>query len=235
MLGHNRTRSLEQDPSRLQVNSVFYTLQGEGPFAGRPAVFVRLSGCNLKCWFCDTEWNDDDDPYLDMPQIFAKIEEARPPWCALIVITGGEPMRQKLNIFIELAAAKNLHVQIETSGTIWQDALLSENVTTVLSPKTAKVHSNFYQLNAIWKYVIREGEVDNRDGLPSQPTQRGKKDQSIIGTVPARPPRGAMVYLQPMDEFDDKKNAANLQTVVGTSMSFGYIAGVQLHKIMEID
>lgn len=68
MFGQNTPRRRESG-GLLQVQDVFYTIQGEGPFAGRTAVFIRLTGCNLRCWFCDTVWGDDSDVYQEPAQI----------------------------------------------------------------------------------------------------------------------------------------------------------------------
>src|SRR5580658_3582582 len=83
------------DGQSLWVQEVFYTLQGEGPFSGVPAVFVRLAGCNLACFWCDTDFESSTwRPTFD--ELLANIEEKRPAICNLIVITGGEPFRQNI-------------------------------------------------------------------------------------------------------------------------------------------
>ena len=70
----------------LKVNEIFYSLQGEGFFTGTPAVFLRLSGCNLKCPFCDTR--HESGKLMDFPEILAGISEYP---ARHVVITGGEP------------------------------------------------------------------------------------------------------------------------------------------------
>lgn len=74
-----------------RVNEIFYSVQAEGANAGRPAVFVRFAGCNLKCPFCDT----DHEPCREMTrdEIVAEVESIAPP-SALVVFTGGEPTLQ---------------------------------------------------------------------------------------------------------------------------------------------
>lgn len=137
---------------KVFVTSVFMTLQGEGPYRGEPAVFVRFSKCNLNCSFCDT-WFDSGD-WLTLEELMTKIRSAVataynnniPEWlyseeldrfgCGL-VITGGEPMLQK-NITKMLYAFSEMFnwMQIESNGTSHQ--LLPYGTTLVVSPKCSE-------------------------------------------------------------------------------------------------
>ncbi|HEY6020017.1 MAG TPA: 7-carboxy-7-deazaguanine synthase QueE, partial [Candidatus Paceibacterota bacterium] len=58
MFGQNPVSPIRHDKESFLVKDIFYTIQGEGPYAGRPAVFVRLGGCNLRCAFCDTDFSN---------------------------------------------------------------------------------------------------------------------------------------------------------------------------------
>ena len=82
---------VQAENKMLDVHSIFYTIQGEGPFTGCPAVFVRLAGCNLKCPGCDTDYTSNRTP-MTAEQILNKILELASP-ATLVVITGGEPFR----------------------------------------------------------------------------------------------------------------------------------------------
>lgn len=236
MFGHNDPRPREHLVD-LQVHKVFYTIQGEGPFAGDPAVFIRLTGCNLKCWFCDTEWGDENDPYLSVEDVVDDAARKRGASCDLAVITGGEPTRQDLDkLLIGLRQHGFKRVQIETAGTFWQECLDYHFVTVVVSPKTAKVHPKFRDRKVHWKYVLKAGEIDDADGLPNQPMQRMKSGNSYGGGAPARPNAGDPVYLQPVDEHDGlKKENRNTQAMVESALKFGYRAGLQLHKHFEVE
>ena len=88
----------------LLVHSIFHTLQGEGPFTGVPAVFIRLGGCNLQCPGCDTEYSE-GIALMTIEEIFAKITEVvNGAKTDLVVITGGEPfLRNDLIKIIKLA------------------------------------------------------------------------------------------------------------------------------------
>ena len=128
---------------KLFITSIFYTLQGEGPYRGEPAVFVRLAKCNLACSFCDTYFDGGD--WLTFDQIDLRIgnvlgeyfDGAIPEWVEKkvgLVITGGEPMLQKnLGPFLEMMQDHFAWTQIESNGTVWQD--LPELTTLVCSPK----------------------------------------------------------------------------------------------------
>ncbi len=94
-----------------RINEIFYSLQGEGYFTGSPAVFLRMSGCNLKCSFCDTRHEE----YTDMTA-GEIIEAVRQYPSRHIVITGGEPSLQLDSILVSLLHDEGYFIQIETNG-----------------------------------------------------------------------------------------------------------------------
>lgn len=113
-----------------KINEIFYSLQGEGHNAGMPAVFVRFSGCNLRCAFCDTK--HEEGQFMTANEIIGQIKEY--PLAQLVVLTGGEPslfIDEKLVDYIKKECS--LPVSIETNGT----NPLPRNLDWVtLSPKT---------------------------------------------------------------------------------------------------
>ena len=78
-------------PERLKINEIFYSIQGESTFAGRPCVLVRLTGCQMRCRWCDTEYSFYEGEWLDLDEI---LEAVAAHSCALVEITGGEPLLQ---------------------------------------------------------------------------------------------------------------------------------------------
>lgn len=97
-----------------KVNEIFYSLQGEGRWMGRPAVFVRMSGCNLKCPFCDTDFRGYREMSTD--DILSKcLEEGGE--CRFIVLTGGEPSLQVDEQLIATLHQAGYYLSMETNGT----------------------------------------------------------------------------------------------------------------------
>ena len=219
--------------STLEVHSIFSTIQGEGPFCGRPAVFVRLAGCNLQCPGCDTEYTQGRQR-LNYPSILQDIEEQL--WLTssnanLIVISGGEPFRQNIKPFCDFLIENNFDVQIETNGSMQIPLDLSQLVTVVCSPKTAKLHpSALHRANA-FKYVMKAGNVREEDGLPLQAL-----DHRATPYI-ARPHKSfrGKIYLQPMDEQDAGYNANNVQAVLESALKFNYTVQLQIHKLLNVE
>jgi 7-carboxy-7-deazaguanine synthase len=105
----------------MKVSEIFYSIQGEGILAGVPSVFVRLSGCNLRCVWCDTpytSWNPEGSN-LPLDEILASV---RGYSATHVVLTGGEPMifPECVELTRQLKQASLLHVTVETAGTVYQ-------------------------------------------------------------------------------------------------------------------
>lgn len=95
-----------------RINEIFYSLQGEGYYVGTPAVFVRFSGCNLKCDFCDTQHQQYN--LMKDEEILAQILSYP---AQMVILTGGEPSLQADCNFLSLLHQHNKYVCIETNGT----------------------------------------------------------------------------------------------------------------------
>lgn len=96
----------------MRVNEIFYSLQGEGYHTGTPAVFLRLSGCNLRCTFCDTR--HDDGSEMAEGEILERVLHYP---SRHIVITGGEPSLQLTDSLVEILHNAGFYIQVETNGT----------------------------------------------------------------------------------------------------------------------
>jgi 7-carboxy-7-deazaguanine synthase len=100
--------------AEIKISEIFYSIQGEGLLAGRPAVFIRLAGCPLRCKFCDTSYalNASAGKKMSIAEIKKQVKKYRPKY---IVITGGEPMICP-NLSQLCKVLKDYHITIETSG-----------------------------------------------------------------------------------------------------------------------
>ena len=143
---------------KIKVSEIFTSFQGEGPYIGTPATFLRLYGCNLNCQWCDTDIStyemlsvDDVAEILITQMEFNNIN--------LLVITGGEPtlqMEEIKRLIKELP--EDIKIQLETNGSIFE--YLPE-IEYVISPKEdkEKVFENYYKYeNVFFKFVITSKE-----------------------------------------------------------------------------
>jgi len=238
MYGNNKVAKIDQrSDGRLKVNSIWQTIQGEGPDAGRPAIFIRLSGCNLRCWFCDTEF--DRGINMTVAQVMKRVSHFLESVnrIQLVVITGGEPLLQNILPLVDGLNQVGLAVSIETAGTVDITGLdkrfgrnrpLSGN-SIVCSPKTPLINQRLVPLVSYWKYLIRSGEVDETDGLPIVSTQI-KGERAKIYRPPYLDYYFSEIYVQPVDEDDDARNKANVAACLTSCRTYGYRLSLQIHK-----
>lgn len=226
------------DGATLLVHSIFHTVQGEGPLTGHPAIFVRLSGCNLQCPMCDTEYTFDAQ-VMSVEAIQARVRSLH-PGPRLVVITGGEPFRQNISPLCLALVDEDYSIQIETNGTLppppgfpaSTGGLFEKGAWIVVSPKAGRVHPNTAALAVAWKYVLNWNSYDPEDGLPIRAL-----DHTAHPRV-ARPPKDfpvEAIYLQPADVKDEAVNAENTRAVVRSCMRHGYTVQLQTHKLLNLE
>lgn len=213
------------DGNVLEVTHIFATLQGEGQNAGTPAVFIRLSGCNLACEFCDTDFDTANTMALTeiMEQVSSLAKNAIGERVRnLVVITGGEPLRQNIVKLCEELLAVSFKVQLETNGTLYRE--LPAGVEIVCSPKLA-ASGNYLPLRpdllarvSALKFIVSA----NKAGYGAIPDWVAE-----VKNIP--------VFVQPMDEGERSKNAANTQHAIYLAMQYGYRLSLQTHKILGIE
>lgn len=252
MFGQNPIRRPDADPNSLAVQADFLTIQGEGPQSGKRALFVRLAGCNLACYFCDTEFESGIANNWHPATYARSLEERYSPQAReLVVLTGGEPLRQagaSLLIAHLLASGTKL-VQIETAGTLWLQGLeryIEQGlVQLVCSPKTPRINLNIAVYCQHWKYIIRAGERDI-DGLPARGTSMTTRDklQMLYRPASLRDPEAVLgtkhkqsdvIWVSPMDEQNAERNAANVQACVRAVLEHGYRLSLQTHKLVGVE
>ena len=116
----------------LKVNEIFYSIQGESTLSGIPFVFVRLTGCNLRCTYCDTKYAYEEGTELTVEQILKEVKKFK---CRYVEITGGEPLLQGDTPFlVDSLVDKDFNVLVETNGT--KDiSVVSDKATIIMDIK----------------------------------------------------------------------------------------------------
>lgn len=130
----------------LIINEIYHSIQGESTLAGQPCIFIRLTYCNLRCSYCDTEHAFYNGQEMRIKDIIKKIKQ----WpCKLIEVTGGEPLLQKecitlLNELIKL----NYKVMLETSGSLPLDKVPNEIIKIIdfKCPSSKMEHKNLWEI-----------------------------------------------------------------------------------------
>lgn len=225
------------DGSTLKIKKIFFTIQGEGPYSGYPAVFIRLSGCNLACTFCDTDFDDYEEMFVnDIMNVLEKYwgsdttnyntnnnidNNITNHNTKLIVITGGEPFRQNITLLCETLIKNKYTVQIETNGTLYRK--IPKEVKIVCSPKN----------NGSGYYKIHENILRNTIAIKFLISSRNKNYSTIsdVGQSEFNIP----FYVQPMDEYNEEINIENINIAKQISMKHGAILSLQIHKILNIE
>ncbi len=203
----------------LQVQSIFSTFQGEGPFVGEPAVFLRLGGCNLACKFCDTEFESFQSKRTE--QIMKEISNFAKNTRKLVVITGGEPFIQPIEAICEQLIMEDYTVQIETNGTLFRNIHIEVHI--VCSPKNigngyTRLRADLLARLTALKFVVSKSFKNYQDVA-----EVGQSDYNVP------------VYVQPMDEYNEQKNKDNLKHALYIANKYGYRLSLQTHKILDIE
>lgn len=254
MFGKNPIREDERslDGLTLAVQEIFYTLQGEGPQSGRPSVFIRLAGCNLACHFCDTEFESKIENRLSIDQMVKLVMSF--PHHDLVVLTGGEPLRQNVVPLVNLLLREGVGmVQIETAGTLWQqelEVLCDEDlVQIVCSPKTPNINRRIKLFCEHYKYIIEHDKLNAADGLPIGSTQGviswpGRTQPSLIYRPfldpEIAPAPNATIWVSPCDahgpDFGDGDviTKMNIKAAVQSALTFGHRLSLQVHKLVDL-
>ena len=130
--------------NKLPLMEQFYTLQGEGRYSGKPAVFIRLAGCDVGCVWCDVKesWDEAAHPLVPINTIVEDVLKTR---CSFVVITGGEPTLYDLTELTLILSSNNIKIAIETSGT---NQLKGHFDWVTFSPKKFKKPLNEFYSNS---------------------------------------------------------------------------------------
>ena len=249
----------------LLITKIFPAVQGEGPFAGRRCVFVRLAGCNLGgkgihgpgCDFCDTNFLFDQGKRMSFLRIFEKVSSLYPGKIhmlpkekKLIIITGGEPMLQgNLPAFLRQGIATGFHFQIESNGTRLLD-IPPNNTYLVVSPKIpltpdqknvtyAEIPARIQERADCLKFIVSADEHNPYHNIPGYALKYAALRQ--------RP-----VYVSPMAVYKDKPRcepssiwdpvvynheacARNHAYAAELAMSHGFRLSMQMHLFCNVE
>lgn len=199
----------------LKVKEIFKSIQGEGPYAGLPCIFIRFSGCNLSCDFCDTDHEGGQE--MTVGTIKNAVITMSEGIIKDIVLTGGEPFAQPpgfLIALIDTLKANGFYLHVETNGTIDLKINADKFASIVVSPKGEICAWAKYRATA-FKYVIKAAT-----GI-------------ALTQVPPGEPM-LKIFLQPMDEDNSEKNKANLEHCINMCLKYGYRLSLQQHKILGL-
>ena len=196
----------------MRINETFLSLQGEGYFTGTPAFFLRFSGCNLDCPFCDTQHQSFSD--MSEEEI---VREASTHEVRHIVITGGEPALQLTQSLVDKLHEAGFFIQVETNGTL----PLPEGIDWVtVSPKTAPLN------------LPPGGEYPNE--LKLLYMGNGTDPESVVSHLlgEGSEPR---LYLQPLDTGDEVRNRLILRDTIAYVLQHPkWSLSLQTHKLLGI-
>ncbi len=148
----------------LKVSEIFYSLQGEALTAGLPTIFIRLTGCPLRCVYCDTEYAFSGGERMSLNEILAKCQTFN---CKRICLTGGEPLAQPNAIaLMQLLLANGYEISLETAGALSVKAVpvAVSKVMDIKTPSSGEADKNLWEnLNYLTKHDQLKLVIVNRD------------------------------------------------------------------------
>jgi len=206
-------------PHTLKITEIFSSIQGEGLRQGEPTLFIRLTGCNLRCDFCDTKYAWKGGQKLCVEEILKRVEKENKKFPSeWVCLTGGEPLIQDVKELIEKLKLNGMKIQIETNATQYQDLPVD---WYTLSPKPPE-------------YFFRTEFTDKAKEVKLVVSQ--ELDLEIIQKMRNAFPEKVPILLQP--ESNQKWSLDKGMELLKTSLIRGLKnikVSLQLHKIYEIE
>jgi 7-carboxy-7-deazaguanine synthase len=202
----------------LKIAEIFASVQGEGLRLGRPTLFVRLAGCNLRCSFCDTKSARQGGRTMTIDDIFGALVRRRRAWLAdWVCLTGGEPFAQEIEPLVERLHRDGFKVQAETNGTIYRDCGID---WLTVSPKPPQ-----YEVAAEFRGPAREVKLV----VSKQMTF------AVLSRVRSNFPAGIPLFLQPeSNKPESRARATRLLRRSLTESLPDVRLGIQLHRVFGL-
>jgi 7-carboxy-7-deazaguanine synthase len=212
----------------LLVNEFFHSIQGESTQAGRPCFFIRLTGCHLRCGYCDTEYAFHEGNEFSVDDVLAKVRETG---CPLVQITGGEPLLQRpVYPLMERLLSEGYDVMLETSGSL--DASRVPNgvrrIFDIKTPGSGEADSNRWENFA--PENLRQGD-EIKFVLCSRADYEWARDivrEKLSPTAPAGGTSSVPILFSPM--WEGIKPADLAEWIVADKLPVRF--QLQLHKIL---
>jgi len=202
----------------MKINEIFYSIQGEGNWTGLPNIFIRTTGCNLRCSFCDTKYAYDTGKEIPLNKIIEKIGIYP---CKYICITGGEPLLQKDVIeLIDKLLKKGYQISIETNGSLNIEKISGKKslmISLDIKCPSSDMHENNYleNINFLKKVDQLKFVIKNKD------------DYNYAKKILEKYKPVCTVFLQPV-WGENPKNLT--QWIINDGLNVKI--GLQIHKII---
>ena len=187
---------------RLQVNEIFYSVEGEGSRVGQPTTFVRLAKCNLRCHFCDTEFDSYNE--MDVGMVADEVGRHTATW---VCFTGGEPLGQNLLPLARRLKEDGYRLHIETNGVIAPDRRLFGLIDHwTVSPKRYPIVEGFERITEL-KYVVGKAFREDR-------VEEGRADYIYLQPESSEP-RYVQKALEILGRHPDWRLSCRVHKVLG--------------------
>ena len=205
-------------PHTLKIHEIFSSVQGEGLRLGEPTLFIRLTGCNLRCPFCDTRSAWEGGKEVALPQIIDQVRKLRKRlFTDWICLTGGEPLLQDIRPLTEALKNMNFHIQVETNATLFKP-LPVDWYTISPKPELYFAHPKFRKTAKEIKIVVTRGLT-----------------LDIIQRLRSEFPVQIPIFLQPqsMNKWSMDLSQKLLRQSIAAGLK-NIRLGIQLHRIYNI-
>lgn len=242
--------------NELLITSIFFTIQGEGPFGGFPATFIRLAGCNLGakdseagagCEFCDTFFKFSEGKVMNFESILNEVNDKTQNRTRLIVITGGEPLLQKNVVgLVEVLNAANYNTQFETNSLLYRNIPKDQNGCNnhiICSPKMGasnkypNLRPDVFERADCLKFVVeREGKFNYIPDYAFEFARLGKPVYvSPINVYMREVRRGEVPCFFTNGLYDLTACKDNYKYAAELSMKYGFILNLQKHLFLGLE